>query len=457
MDIPANAVTVLSLCSGGAGLDHGLKLAVPSARTICWVEWESFAASELVRRMEAGELDEAPMFTDLRRFDGKPWRGVVDCIAGGFPCQPHSVAGKRRGRDDERDLWPEVRRIVEEVRPSFVFFENVPGLLTIHQGEFFGTLASDLERMGYEITAGLFAASEVGTSHKRERLFILGVADGKGKRRKQTRAGYSHANARGENRVNRAKPTAGSGGNVDDTTSTRRTEAGSGTKLRKQRGRKRLLINGSERVVYAGSDGRGIDEPGARTDRRAATGETGSASGGLSEADIYGDCRFDGSDEFAFDFIDGIGPVEDPAWDGRHRLDGQAGIGRGVREASDGVANTKWPGHERPESARRTWSDRRATEYGGSVPLFPPGPGELERWGAILREHPELAPAQTIADFRLLSDGLADDRTRLLRMLGNGVVPLQAAYAFVWLWCSLRGVAETNEKCTATSDEIDDE
>lgn len=75
---------------------------------------------------------------------------------------------------------------------------------------------------------------------------------------------------------------------------------------------------------------------------------------------------------------------------------------------------------------------------GTQIPVFPPGPGELERWGAILAEYPELAPAQTVAGFRVLADELADDRTRYLRLLGNGVVPLCAAYAFCWLWCALR-------------------
>ena len=178
------------LCSGGAGLDLGVKLAVPGARTVCWVEWEAFACAELVRRMETGELDAAPLWTDLRTFDGKPWRGAVDCVIGGFPCQPHSTAGKRRGEDDERNLWPDVRRIVEEVRPSVVFFENVPGLVSVHGGRFFRTLLEDLEGLGFAVATDCFTASEVGASHKRERLFILGIA-GDAKRRQDGAANRS--------------------------------------------------------------------------------------------------------------------------------------------------------------------------------------------------------------------------------------------------------------------------
>src|ERR1700733_14619352 len=94
-------IRVLSLCSGGAGLDIGLKLAIPTARVVAYVERESFAVSELLRRMEAGELDEAPICTDIRELDGKPWRGIISAIIGGIPCQPWSTAGKRGGTSDE--------------------------------------------------------------------------------------------------------------------------------------------------------------------------------------------------------------------------------------------------------------------------------------------------------------------------------------------------------------------
>lgn len=128
--------------------------------------------------MEAEELDAAPLWTNLRTFDGGPWRGVVDCVAGGFPCQPHSTAGKRKGEADDRNLWPDVARIVGEVQPRAVFFENVPGLVSTGDGEFFRAILEDLERMGYEVAAGLFTADEVGASHRRQRLFVVGVAQG---------------------------------------------------------------------------------------------------------------------------------------------------------------------------------------------------------------------------------------------------------------------------------------
>ena len=103
----ADSFNVLSVCSGTGGLDLGLRLAVPCARTVCYLEREAYAAAVLAARMEEEALDAAPIWTDLRTFDGKPWRGVVDCVLGGYPCQPFSFAGKRAGENDERHLWPD--------------------------------------------------------------------------------------------------------------------------------------------------------------------------------------------------------------------------------------------------------------------------------------------------------------------------------------------------------------
>ncbi len=189
-------LNVLSLCSGYGGLELGLDLALGNTRTICWVEWEAYAAALLVARMEEGSLDSAPIWSDVRTFDGHPWRGVVDIVAGGYPCQPFSHAGKRGGADDPRHLWPHVRRIVGEVRPRLVFFENVRGHVSLGLRE----VLADLARLGYRVgddqgqpLCGLFSAEEVGASHRRERVFILAVRgdaqldDATGDRGRQTR------------------------------------------------------------------------------------------------------------------------------------------------------------------------------------------------------------------------------------------------------------------------------
>ncbi|HBG98598.1 MAG TPA: DNA cytosine methyltransferase [Rhodobacteraceae bacterium] len=159
----------LSLCSGAGGLDLGLHLACPGYRTVGHVERDAYAAAILVARMEDASLDQAVVWDDVATFDGRPWRGAVDIVTAGYPCQPFSVAGKRRGADDPRHLWPHVARIVGETEPPFVFLENVAHHLRLG----FPEVAGGLVGMGYRLAAGLFTAAEVGAPHKRERLFIL--------------------------------------------------------------------------------------------------------------------------------------------------------------------------------------------------------------------------------------------------------------------------------------------
>lgn len=174
MDLPA--VRVLSICAGAGGLDLGIRLALQSSRSVCFVEHEAFAARLLVARMEDGTLDPAPVWTDLRAFDGHPWRGAVDLLAGGIPCQPHSVAGRHKGRDDPRNLWPDTLRIAKECEAPFVFIENVGGIVNTILRE----MLADLASAGYRVedrdgmpSAGLFSAEEVGAPHQRKRLFVL--------------------------------------------------------------------------------------------------------------------------------------------------------------------------------------------------------------------------------------------------------------------------------------------
>lgn len=164
---------IMSLCSGVGGIELGFKLAVPSSRAICYIENEAFACGILKARMQDKILDQAPIWTDLKTFDGRNWRGKVDCLTGGYPCQPFSVAGKKLGEKDPRHLWPEIKRLISEIKPPICFFENVGGHLRLG----FEQVANDLSELGYKVKAGLFTAQEVGAPHKRERLFILAYSD----------------------------------------------------------------------------------------------------------------------------------------------------------------------------------------------------------------------------------------------------------------------------------------
>lgn len=161
--------TILSLCTGYGGLERGIESVIGKCTGLAYVEIEAFAVANLVNKMETGKLDPVPIWTDLKTFDARPFRGAVDIITGGYPCQPFSAAGKRNGTEDPRHLWPYIRTIVMDCKPRQCFFENVEGHLTLGVSE----VLSDLEAMGYRSEVGIFSASEVGAPHQRKRVFIL--------------------------------------------------------------------------------------------------------------------------------------------------------------------------------------------------------------------------------------------------------------------------------------------
>ena len=324
----SHPINVLSVCSGGAGLDLGIMLAEPRARVVAFVEREAFAAAVLVARMADAALRPAPIWDDVASFDGEPWRGIVDCLTAGFPCQPWSLAGRRRGTADERWLWPEIVRIVREVGPGIVFLENVPGLV----GEGLGQVLGDLASLGFDAEWGVLGANEVGAPQLRRRVFILAHAD-----------------------LGRWRPRPGD----------RRGE---------------------------GDDGGG----------REAAREPRFGGGVLADAGRVG-----------------VAGMEQEPLAGRERATAAGGAGAGLADA-DGE------GERQPEWHRPQW--RWASN------VWPPGPGDLEQWRAVLARAPELAPA-TQPDVRGVADGVASElvepiRAHRLALLGNGVVPLEAALAW---------------------------
>lgn len=178
MDHTEKLPNALSLCTGYGGIERGLELAGFKHRVAAHVEIEAFAVANLVAKMEKGELGPAPIWTDLKTLPCAPFRGRIGLLTGGYPCQPFSPAGRRKGADDPRHLWPHILRIVEEVRPELCFFENVEGHISLGLRE----VLSDLESRGYKTAWGIFSAEEVGAPHRRKRVFILADA-------RSTRAG----------------------------------------------------------------------------------------------------------------------------------------------------------------------------------------------------------------------------------------------------------------------------
>ena len=161
--------THLGLCAGYGGIELALHRVIRNLRTVALCEIEAFACANLVAKMEAGLMDCAPIWTDLKTFPWADFRDRVDILTGGYPCQPFSAAGKRLGTEDPRHLWPFIADGIRILRPKLCFFENVEGHISLGLREVIGELGA----IGYQTTWGIFSASEVGAPHQRKRVFIL--------------------------------------------------------------------------------------------------------------------------------------------------------------------------------------------------------------------------------------------------------------------------------------------
>jgi len=209
----------LSLFSGAGLGDLGLQHLV-GLTCRGYVEYDKYCQQVLRQRIEDGFLDEAPIFGDVRNFTGEgyalSYQGVVEAVTAGFPCQPFSVAGKRLGENDSRNLWPETLRVIRIVQPTTVFLENVPGLLAARREKLFrfvqtGTgkqisvevhsckirrtpyalrVYGDLAQSGYSARWRCVSAAEVGAPHRRDRLWIR--ADRNGERELQSKRGQQN-------------------------------------------------------------------------------------------------------------------------------------------------------------------------------------------------------------------------------------------------------------------------
>lgn len=143
-------------------------------RTVCAVEINAYAASVLLARQNDGLLPPFPIWDDVCTFDGTQWRGIVDVVSGGFPCQDISAAGKGAGITGARSgLWKEFARIIREVRPKFVFVENSPVLTS--RG--LNVVLGDLAAMGFDAEWGVLGAADVGAPHKRDRIWLVAYSD----------------------------------------------------------------------------------------------------------------------------------------------------------------------------------------------------------------------------------------------------------------------------------------
>lgn len=381
------ALRTISLCSGGGGLDLGLdagarRAGLGGARAVCMVEGEAFAVATLAAQMEQGGLAPAPIWSDLRTFDARPWRGVVDCVAGGYPCQPFSLAGHRLGDLDDRHLWPDIVRILRDCEPAWCFFENVSGHLSLGGHD----VIRELQAMGFCVACSLWTAEEVGAPHRRERLFILA--------------------AHPERICLRVEQ--GRGGGAD----------GAGAALARERGEARALPD-SERITQRDAPARDA-EPGESVE--PLTGRDG-ASWDVADADRErGEAR---------------SSVPEPTQEERARPS-DGGSHAHVADAERDVGDERRPG-DASEGARG-WDAGRSA-LGPDHVAHADHRGELQSEGSKPVERRRACDGGGWAvepDVGRVAHGVAA-RVERLRLLGNGVVPEQAACAFVELYDALTG------------------
>ena len=165
-----------SLFSGIGGFDLAAEWS--GFTNIFNCEWEEFP-----RKVLKHHFPNAEQFGDIKEFDATTYSGRIDILSGGFPCQPFSVAGKRKGSEDERHLWPEMLRVIGECQPRWVVGENVRGLVNWSDGLVFETCCSDLEALGYSVQSFIIPACATNAPHRRDRVWIVAHSDNERKER----------------------------------------------------------------------------------------------------------------------------------------------------------------------------------------------------------------------------------------------------------------------------------
>ena len=452
-------INILSTFSGIGALDLAVSSALRAlgfgARACCYCEREAHAAAALVARMEDASLDPGPVWDDIRTFDGRPWCGLVDLLIGGPPCQPYSLAGKRRGCVDRRSYGagdgpiPHLLRVIAECRPSVVFLENVPAWLS---GGHFRRFGEELSGLGYAIEEPLFfAAQDVGAPHRRERVFVMAHRDSPRKQKP----------ARAEREVELG--AAGAGDIV-----------GHHARIDQRHDRTR---DGESQEPHRGS-GCGLAGPGFAMGDSCCAGSP-----------IDAGWRGDHAEKFAPSFGDGRNMADladsgcrpaartqpesergcrdapdhqhggEAMADDEHRRRNEGAQAAGRTARSDALGSGECVGAQAfPHADGSGCGERRLAEGEHEIadqgdPLFPPGVDD-PRWMEIIRalrwdllpafnpaaleeelsrygRHDGFEEAQRL--LRRMADGNAHRVVRL-RAVGNAVVPLQAALAFYILW-----------------------
>jgi len=411
VDNTKESIRHLSLCAGYGGIDLGLRRVLPECRTVAYVEIEAFAIQNLVNKIETEQLDPAPVYTDVKSFPFKEFRGCVDILSGGFPCQPFSQAGSQRSTEDPRHIFPYILEGIRECRPSVVFLENVEGIISSKTKDGESVLQyvlRSLEEVGYSATAGVFSAEEIGAPHQRKRVFILGysTSDGSYQRSEEARRKI------GSSQQRRMQESAGGSNQLADSTDIR--------------------CGGRSNRNGAIGSGIQIEETQVRPMVRSQASGCSGDFGELANSDISGGRQDRWQSELRAEGIEqsscnqgGARERQAPeGQEGQHKAVGNANVQRLERKLQARKLNQK--GREEPTGC--TTSDGRVRSH-----QWPSRPNEPQyEWEEprVFEAQPELGGATHGSAIGVDSN---QNRTDRLRLLGNGVVPGVAEKAFTVL------------------------
>ena len=452
MDNTKESIRHLSLCAGYGGIDLGLRRVLPECRTVAYVEIEAFAIQNLVDKIETEQLDPAPVYTDVKSFPFKEFRGCVDILSGGFPCQPFSQAGSQRSTEDPRHIFPYILEGIRECRPSVVFLENVEGIISSKTKDGESVLQyvlRSLEEVGYSATAGVFSASEIGAPHQRKRVFILGystLADSNNNRygqnttRQEKKGGVSQEHRQEVCGGMSDRTSQQHNSELADSTdircggrSNRNGAIGSGIQIEETQVRPMVRSQASgcsgdfgELADTTGNQDGGIDK------QRLRKLPIGNSQGELANSDSSGGRQDRWQSELRAEGIEqsscnqgGARERQAPeGQEGLHKAVGNANVQRLERKLQARKLNQK--GREEPTGC--TTSDGRVrSDQWPSRPNEPQYEWEEPR---VFEAQPELGGATHGSAIGVDSN---QNRTDRLRLLGNGVVPGVAEKAFTVL------------------------
>ena len=267
---------VLDLFAGIGGFTLGLD-STDFFETVKFVEKDKYCQKVLQKN-----FPNIPIEEDIKNVKGK--EGEADVVCGGFPCQPFSVAGKRKGTSDDRHLWPEMFRLIREIKPQFVIGENVKNIINIQDGVVFETVCTDLESEGYEVQPFIIPAAGVGAPHRRERVWIVAYAERNGQLASKEREGIKETISKKQKGSNhsfdteRASYISTTKTNVANTHSSNQ-RTGKKSKQQERNTSRECFSNGSEYVANTKSIESNVGGLEQRQRERSGQREVGGASG----------------------------------------------------------------------------------------------------------------------------------------------------------------------------------